>query len=403
MDTERKRGIAEAEQPPLLMDEGQKPGQILIRSELNIERWSPLFVTSKYQGKSREFFRTLDDGRTVGVIVGRQLDHRGKVIEVGVLTVPGLKVFYSLINIWEKAGRPVDRLTHSTLPELARQMGRGWGGKDYSDLRRLLRNLNTIPISWIGSFYHKDQGALVSIEKGFHLLDNLEFYEKIKGNKLVVAAFGYKFNRLILQNLLAQYSKPLNLEAVLSLRKELSVLLYCHIDLILADKNRYERRTKELFKDLGVEGAKYEYPSARKQNLEPVLKELVGVRLSTGRLAQAYLQRTRDGKDYKAIFVKELFQPALLPKPEQEIRSLVSSMLEVLQDSKSEGFYYKVAMLCPSELIYKCLSEVKDEWLQGRVMRSKGALFTDKIKRYCRERGIDLGLRHAERSSGSNP
>lgn len=353
-------------------------------------------MTSKYQGKSREFFRTIGDGRRVGVIVGRQMDHRGKLIEVGILTVPGLKVFYSLINIWELAGRPVDQLTHSTLPELARQMGRGWGGKDYSDLRRLLRNLNTIPINWIGSFYHKDQDAFVSIEKGFHILDNLEFYEKIRGSKLVVAAFGYRFNRLILQNLLSQYSKPVNLEVILGLRKELSVLLYCHIDLILADKNRYERRTKELFENLGIEGTKYEYPSARKQNLEPALKELVGVRLSTGRLAQAYLQRTRDGGDYKAVFVKEVFQPALARKPEQEVRALVSYMLEVLQDPQSEAFYYKVAMLCPSQLIYQCLSEVKDDWLQGRVRKSRGAHFTDKIKRYCQERGIELGLRTAQ-------
>jgi len=27
------------------------------------------------------------------------------------------------------------------------------------------------------------------------------------------------------------------------------------------------------------------------------------------------------------------------------------------------------------------------------VRRSKGALFTDKIKRYAKERGIDLGLK----------
>jgi len=379
-----------------LENEKGKP-RVVIRSELNIERWAPLFVTSKYKGRSREFFRTLEDGRTVGVVVGKQLDHKGNVIEVGVLTVPGLKVFYSLIKIWEQAGRPADRVVYSTLPDLARQMGRGWGGKDYRDLRRILRNLHTIPISWIGSFYQKERGVFITIDKGFHVLDNLEFYDEVKGDKLLISAFSYKFNQFILDNLLNHYTKPLDLDVILGLRKELSVLLYCHIDLVMADKERYERRTKELFENLGVEGGKYRYPSARKQNLEPSLKELVGARLSTGRLVQAYLQRPRDKKDWKAVFVKTPSH-ALSSEVKATTKALVFDILEVTGDEHSRGFYTKLARLAAEnpvleDIIYVCLSEVKDEWHRGKIRKSKGALFTDKIKRYCQEREIDLGLK----------
>jgi hypothetical protein len=37
------------------------------------------------------------------------------------------------------------------------------------------------------------------------------------------------------------------------------------------------------------------------------------------------------------------------------------------------------------------LSEVKDDFRRGRVRKSKGAAFTDRLKRYCEERGILLG------------
>jgi len=63
------------------------------------------------------------------------------------------------------------------------------------------------------------------------------------------------------------------------------------------DITTYERRTKELFADLGLEGRKYAYPSGRKQLLEPAMPELEGLPLSNGFLIRsAGLERTVDGK-----------------------------------------------------------------------------------------------------------
>jgi hypothetical protein len=381
---------------------GRSRGTLLIRSELNLEKWAILFATSKLKARSREVFRTVPTGR-VGVVIGKQRDDRGNVIEVGILRVSDLKVFYGLIRLWELAGKPPDEPVCAGFRELSRILKRQWGGEEYLQLRLALERLRRIPIDWIGSFYQRETDTYEEYVSQTNILSVLELYKRERAADLQ-AGFAFKFHDRLLSNLLNNHTKPLNLDVILSFKKELSILLYCHIDLVLADKERYERRTKELFEDLAIEGVKYKYPSARKQNLEPVLRELEGARLSTGILEEARLERTAERDDYKAIFVKRPFKPALpSTKPSSEVQSLVSYMLEVLEDKQSEAFYYKVAMNCPSELIYKCLSEVKDEWLQGRVRRSKGALFTDKIKRYCLEKGIDLGLRHAERSSGSNP
>jgi hypothetical protein len=85
---------------------------------------------------------------------------------------------------------------------------------------------------------------------------------------------------------------------------EIAQLVYSHIDLVLSDKSSYERRTEELFGDLGLERETYRNPSKRREKLEPALKELEGVRVTTGTITSARLEKTKDGADFKAVFRK---------------------------------------------------------------------------------------------------
>jgi len=81
-------------------------------------------------------------------------------------------------------------------------------------------------------------------------------------------------------------------------------LLYTHIDLIMFGKTRYERCTRDLFLDLGLSGASYRFKSNRKQKLLRALAELRGIRLNHGVLKSANIEETKDGKDYKVVFIK---------------------------------------------------------------------------------------------------
>jgi len=121
----------------------------------------------------------------------------------------------------------------------------------------------------------------------------------------ITKEYGYfKFNDFILNNLLHNYTKPLLLEVVLGFKTELAQILYTHLDLIMARRDHYERKTKELFDDLGLDGESYKHPSKRKQALLNPLKELTGVRLTTGIITTATLERTKDGTDFKLIVRK---------------------------------------------------------------------------------------------------
>jgi hypothetical protein len=77
-------------------------------------------------------------------------------------------------------------------------------------------------------------------------------------------------------------------------------------------------------------------------------------------------------------------------KEQYEIDILVEDILEVCQDGQSENFYKKVARLMDSETIRRALAEVREVRDLGEIKKSKGALFTNLIKKYAQEERIEL-------------
>jgi len=210
--------------------------------------------------------------------------------------------------------------------------------------------------------------------------------------RLKEKAFTWRFHERLLSNLLWQYTKPFRLDVLTELSGELSVLCYAYLDLLLADKTELELTTRTLFEDLKIEGKRYRYPSVRKQSLEPVMTELQGIKLSSGVLEEIRLERTQSGEDWKLVLRKRPFRKGA---EEAEAQALVEEILQVVGDEHSRGFYVKLARRALEEpilldLIYRCLSEVKEEEREGLIRTTKGAVFVDKLKRYCKERGIEL-------------
>jgi hypothetical protein len=72
------------------------------------------------------------------------------------------------------------------------------------------------------------------------------------------------------------------------------------------------------------------------------------------------------------------------------VTPLVQDILAVVGDEHSRAFYIKIARGLDPDLIYRALSEVKEEERLGMIRTTKGAVFTDKIKRWAAERGMQL-------------
>ncbi len=75
-----------------------------------------------------------------------------------------------------------------------------------------------------------------------------------------------------------------------------------------------------------------------------------------------------------------------------EREALVYEMLSVLQDAESEGYYRRLAATVPKEIIFEALSLVRRAVNEGKIRKSKGALFVAIVKRACADRGISLSL-----------
>lgn len=78
-----------------------------------------------------------------------------------------------------------------------------------------------------------------------------------------------------------------------------------------------------------------------------------------------------------------------------EIRYLVKEIEQATGDNHSRKAFTKIAKNLPSQVLWRLLSEVKVDYIRGplEVKRSPAAIFMDKVKRYCAERQLDIGIK----------
>ncbi len=273
--------------------------------ELNVEKWPALWRPAS--AKTAPAVRLLE--RELSLPDGTRGTSKLEIgyTQLGTTTTEDQKMFYALIRNWEENGKPADRPVFFSDRLLARLLKKkGWGTNVIEAITASLRRLRLTPLRWINSYHRRDNsGKSVETEIPFQFLSNLKIVTRRQDGHVTNQQGYYEFDPNILQNLLANYTKPLLDEEFFSLHTEIGQLLYTHLDLIMFDKSRYERCTKDLFLDLGLlDNPSYRYPSNRKQALTRPLAELAGKRLSRGVLSSLAIERTKDGKDYKLVAVK---------------------------------------------------------------------------------------------------
>ncbi len=277
---------------------GSQPEKI--RAELNIEKWPAIWRPASSNSKT-----------TVRVLERELKDPEGNLtrsrVEVGftqwgTLTTEEQKMFYALVKQWEDSGKPEAQVFFSDRT-LQRLLKKKWGTNVIEAITKALRKLRATPIEWTNSYHSKtEEGVVLKDRKIFNILSELRIVEREVDGSTNKALGYFKFDDQILQNLLNNYTKPLLLDTILGIQSEIGQLLYVHVDLMLARKDFYERRSKELFQDLGLTNPEYERQYERKRKLEKALAELVGLPLSTGILKIARVEKTNDKQDYKVVF-----------------------------------------------------------------------------------------------------
>src|SRR5512135_694990 len=271
-----------------------------IRPELNVEKWSIWRPGNARTGPKERILE-----REIGLPDGNRVAAKLTVKPMvdGNPTTKDQRVYYALVKHWEERGRSAD-FTPFSLQRLARLLRMPWGQSTRESLNGSLFRLRGTLFIWEQAFEDKTTGRVLSRLDTFHLLSDLKIV-RIKDEGKVNREVGYfRFHEQILKNLLANHTKPVLIDVVLSFRSEIAQILYTHLDLILSDKTSYERRTKELFEDLGLEGKAYKHLSDRRRILDRALPELQGKPLTTGTITTAKLEPTKDGRDFKLVVRK---------------------------------------------------------------------------------------------------
>jgi hypothetical protein len=296
----------------------------VIRPEQNIEKWSIWQPANARTPLKARIFE-----REIPLPEGKMFVAKLKVgfTDEGTLTTDEQRVYYALVKLWEESGRPQGYIPLSLyrLMQILKKTCAGdedrkktWGDKDRIRLKRALMRLRVTPLVWERAFIDGANDTRLDVLHPFTILDDLKLATRKQQGKTVEAGY-FRFHEAILKNLLASHTKPVLFDVVLSFRSEIAQILYTHLDLILADKPNYERRTKELFEDLGLEGKEYAKLSVRTRRLEPALRELQGKAVTTGKITTAKLEATKDGADRKLIVRKGKATVALPAEQSQVI------------------------------------------------------------------------------------
>jgi hypothetical protein len=95
------------------------------------------------------------------------------------------------------------------------------------------------------------------------------------------------------------------------------------------------------------------------------------------------------GKRIEKRIEKQIDQRVSGKKAEGEVTYLAEQIVQGCADAKSRPFYEKVSRVLPSDVIYRFLSEIR----QDARVRSRGAVFTTKVKAYLRAHPGQVGLR----------
>jgi hypothetical protein len=281
----------------------KKPGKTAperIRPELNLEKWAIWQPAHSRNKETRTFTRIVkgeDGNERIQQVTVHYVD------KVGTLTTEDQKTYYALVKHWEDQGRSAE-WTFFSLRQLAKLLNKKWGTNVIDSLTQSLIRLRTIGIVWADAYYDGKTETIRDVLDPFTILSKVKIVRRRTDGHVTTAVGYFRFDDDILNNLQANYTKPVILDTVLRFKSELAQVLYTYLDLILADKTIFERRTKALFEELGLSGTAYVRAGKRKQVLEPALRELQGVTLTTGRIASATLEETVDGKDYKIVIRK---------------------------------------------------------------------------------------------------
>mgnify|MGYP005817859155 CR=1 FL=1 len=386
----------------------------IVDSEINVTKWANWIFQAMHsavvQHNNQFFAPRVREWQDQNPVTG-QIDLNRLTVHTlngkEVLTTFDFRTWVSLEKLWwdRRPHKPGEWMDVS-LRELARTMNLSWAGKKTSmELRRSIWRLAQITIEWRGGFVTSDgrrshllraETSLtlveamfadrMTIDKGVPITADLLDDTATTGNR---TAIRFRFNHIIENNLFKLKTKPVYLDAIRNISPGLAQSLYTFLDVVMADKEYWERNLIDLVRtDLGVMG-KYTWHAEYFRMVKAWIAEIQGKPISTGIVDLKIARRKRE-QGYKLVVVKTPFATRKAPRrlETSENREIVDEILAVTQDEHSKGMYLKAARELSHDLIRSVLAETRAAEREGRIRTTARQYFTDRIQRYLGEKPL---------------
>ncbi len=177
------------------------------------------------------------------------------------------------------------------------------------------------------------------------------------------------------------YTTSMNIEEYFSFKSGRTKKLYRFLDLIRYEKKvfiPYEKLITELWID---EEKMFHKKQALKRSFSPLLKEkyVKNINFLDKGLVIIFSKVKKRAENKQTSFEDIFYQ-----------EELAQELVEKLMDKKSLAFYKKIASKVPEDIIYRCLSLTKEIEETGRIKKTKGAIFTNLLKKECMKLKIEL-------------
>lgn len=366
----------------------------LMRIDVNIEKMPIVFFGSKEKRRALEkkIFEsgepyeissvTSEDGSVVKKLSIAPNAAYGLLTELDQdISVVIHSQFY---EIFKKTGF-CPRKLRIPLSDFPKIMGIRKHGRLYKDIERSAERTSNFEILQDKYVTVKEKGGALKIYdkqslKLFHFHGiHKEEKQTRSGKKIKKYYLEVELPDWIRNNIENFYTTEFDVKKYFMLKGGRTKRLYRILELIRYEKTKfipYEKLQKELWIEAKEE---FHIREALKRSFEPLVK--------SGYLTDFKFDEEKVMVTFSSVKKRE-FQAQLTFEEMAQQESLSSMILEKLGDRQSENFYRKVAQKYPEDLIYKCLSLTQEVIETQKIKKSKGAVFTDILKREGEKIGV---------------
>ncbi|MEM1052780.1 MAG: hypothetical protein AAGI28_11865 [Pseudomonadota bacterium] len=382
----------------LIQAEGQQlelfePEEI-VRPDYNIGKYATILFASPHERNLTEQrthtweIKVGDEEATAGISIHPLKDQK-------VPTTTTFKVLMAIIQVWRMQGSKPNGSVYFSDRQLSEVAGWPYSGKIAERIREHISILQGTTIDWVFAFRNADRlerkVQKMSLVSEATYLERQEMLksERWRANHVVV------LNGTLVHNMLNRVVRPINHDALRQISSDASTRLYVMLDLFLAKKHKWERRSLELLrKDLKYDGQRYDNRGERKRTLRRFIKDLDGKPLAIGVL-KLEMAETADKKDWKLVARKERkFKPGRPQVPTilstEEAEYLADDLLAHFAGLNKagppkRGFMVFLCERYPALLLRDALARAKADY-RDTVRKSMGAIFRWELEQLVRGR-----------------